>query len=218
MYRHTEYAYMKKIINRKECSMMMVLKRKEIMAAALVVLIGVAGYLNWSYQDTVKVTDGDTYVETGKKMGEAQYVNAMEENAEDTESEPTASNNVAEENKTADSGDYFTNAKLEKENSRSRAIEILKETAANEGFDEDIRKSAQQSILDIAGNVEHETAIENMAKAKGYAQISVYIDEGTANVAVKKEGLSENDIAKIQEIVVSQVNISAQNVKIIEVK
>ena len=72
--------------------------------------------------------------------------------------------------------------------------------------------------MDIAGNVEHETAIENMAKAKGYAQISVYIDEGTANVAVKKEGLSENDIAKIQEIVVSQVNISAQNVKIIEVK
>ena len=40
---------------------MMVLKKKEIIAAALVVLIGVAGYLNWSYQDTVKVTDGKSY-------------------------------------------------------------------------------------------------------------------------------------------------------------
>ena len=29
----------------------MVLKKKEIIAASLVVLIGVAGYLNWSYQN-----------------------------------------------------------------------------------------------------------------------------------------------------------------------
>ena len=36
----------------------MVLKKKEIIAASLVVLIGVAGYLNWSYQDTIRVQDG----------------------------------------------------------------------------------------------------------------------------------------------------------------
>ena len=38
----------------------MVLKKKEIIAASLVVLIGVAGYLNWSYQDTIRVQDGET--------------------------------------------------------------------------------------------------------------------------------------------------------------
>ena len=59
----------------------MVLKRKEIVAAALVVLIGVAGYLNWSYQDTIRVTDGDEYVQTGKKLGEAQLVSKNEKNA-----------------------------------------------------------------------------------------------------------------------------------------
>ena len=48
----------------------MVLKKKEIIAASLVVLIGVAGYLNWSYQDTIRVQDGESYVETGKKLGE----------------------------------------------------------------------------------------------------------------------------------------------------
>lgn len=54
----------------------MVLKKKEIIAASLVVLIGVAGYLNWSYQDTIRVHDGESYVETGKKLGEAQYVSS----------------------------------------------------------------------------------------------------------------------------------------------
>ena len=44
----------------------MVLKKKEIIAASLVVLIGVAGYLNWSYQDTIRVQDGESYVETGR--------------------------------------------------------------------------------------------------------------------------------------------------------
>lgn len=193
---------------------MLILKRKEIMAAALVVMIGVAGYLNWSYQDTVRVTDGESYIETGKKLGEAQYVNAQTD--EETETVSAKTENVSDD-KSSDEN-YFINAKSEKENSRSRAIEILKETAANESFDEEIRKKAQQQILDTAANVENETAIENMAKAKGFAQISVYIDDQTANIAVKKSGLNENDVAKIQEIVVSQVNIPAKNIKIIEIK
>ncbi len=196
---------------------MMVLKRKEIMAAALVVLIGVAGYLNWSYQDSIRVTDGESYVEAGKKLGEAQYVNAPadeEQTAAEVKQETHDGGSDAEKQ----NGDYFAAAKLEKENSRSRALEILKETAANEGFDAEIRQTAQKQILETADNVEKETAIENMAKAKGYSQISVYINSGTANVAVKKDGLGENDIAKIQEIVMSRVSISPENIKIIEVK
>ncbi|MCX7715228.1 MAG: SpoIIIAH-like family protein [Clostridia bacterium] len=180
---------------------MMVLKRKEIMAAALVVLIGVAGYLNWSYQDTIKVTDGDSYIETGKKLGEAQYVNAPAENEE----------NSTEQN-------YFSEAKLQKENARSKALEILKQTAENQGFDNEIRLKAQNEILQIADNTEKETAVENIAKAKGYSDICVYISEGSVNIAVKKNGLSENDIAKIQEIAMSQLNIPAKNIKIVEVK
>lgn len=191
---------------------MMVLKRREIMAAALVVLIGVAGYLNWSYQDTIRVTDGESYIETGKKLGEAQYVNASADEPETTQ----APQNI--ENKADTEEDYFTKSRLEKESSRSRALEILNQTAGNESFSEDVRQEAQKQILAVADNVEKETAVENMARAKGYSRISVYISDNTANIAVKKEGLSETDIAKIQDIVMSQVKISAENIKIIEVK
>ena len=61
---------------------MLVLKKKEIVACTLVVLIGVAGYLNWSYQDTVRVTDGEEYIQAGKRLGEAQYVELDSENVE----------------------------------------------------------------------------------------------------------------------------------------
>jgi stage III sporulation protein AH len=197
---------------------MMVLKKKEIIAAALVVLIGVAGYLNWSYQDTVKVTDGESYTQQGKKLGEAQYVNATAEGEEDkTAGENTQGQDVASP---APSGNvnYFEQAKAEKETSRSKSMEILKETAANESFDKEIRDKAQNQILEIAKDVEKETAVENLAKAKGYSEISVFIDSDMVNIVVKKENLSETDIAKIQEIAIGQLSVAAKNIKIVEVK
>ena len=63
---------------------MMMLKKKEIIAASLVVLIGMAGYLNWSYQDTVRVRDNESYVETGKTLGEAEMVSSNNNVDEDS--------------------------------------------------------------------------------------------------------------------------------------
>ncbi len=209
---------------------MMVLKRKEIIAAALVVLIGVAGYLNWSYQDTIRVTDGDSYIETGKKLGEAQYVNSNQEDVEDgATAENTAAENQAAEGENqeentetqetaANSGDYFVEAKLEKESARSKALEILNQTAANESFDQETREKAQEQILSTAKNVEKEAAIENIAKAKGYPDISVYIDGEEVNIIVRKDGFSEEDVAKIKDIATEQLGISGKNIKIVQVQ
>lgn len=188
---------------------MLVLKKKEIVAAALVVLIGVAGYLNWSYQDTVRVTDGDEYIETAKKLGEAQYVNADSENEEklaDGEAVETAST----------SNDYFAQAKMERESARSKALEILQETAENENFDEETRKNAQQRILDMASDTEKEAVIENIARAKGYNEISVYIDGESADVIVKKEGFSDKDVIILKQIVSEQLSIGADSIRIVE--
>lgn len=179
----------------------MVLKKREIIAAALVVMIGVAGYLNWSYQDTVHVTDGESY-EEAKRLGEAQYVSGSAE----------------EDAQAVSSANYFTQAKLEKDNSRSEAMEILEQTAKNQEFDEEIRKKAQQQILDTAKNVEKETAIENAARAKGYNDISVYIGEEGVDIMVKKKDFSEEDAVKLKDIASSQLSIDPSAVKIVEVK
>ncbi len=218
----------------------MVLKKKEIIAASLVVLIGVAGYLNWSYQDTIKVRDGESYIETGKKLGEAQYVNAVDENEDASEGEGDASEETAaQEEGTANSQDeqnatsgaqdmaqesapgganYFEQAKLNKETSRSKSLEILNQTAENESFDEDIRKKAGEKVIDVANNVEKEAEIENIAASKGYAEICVYVDDADANVMVRKENFGDEDVIKLTEIVTDTLKISAQNVKIVEVK
>ena len=186
----------------------MVLKKKEVVATALVVLIGVAGYLNWSYQDTIRVTDGGSYLEEAKKLGEAEYVSSGKADVSDGE----------EAEETAAEASYFTEAKLSKDNSRSRALEILNQTATNESFDNEVRKQAQNKIVQMAENTEKEAIIENIARAKGYKDISVYIDGDSVEIIVKKKGFSSEDVKTIKEIVASELSMSAKNIKIIESK
>lgn len=218
----------------------MVFKKKEIIAASLVVLIGMAGYLNWSYQDTVRVTDGESYIETGKKLGEAQYVSGVEDNVEDTSAETpsetaaadqtlsdtetdaesieTANTEMAGVETVTDTGGYFEQAKLNRETSRSKSLEILNSTAENQNFDEETRKKAGDKIIETAGNVERENTMESLAQSKGYNEICVFVDEGTANIMVRKDGLNEEDIVKLTEMATETLNISANNIKIVEVK
>ncbi len=210
---------------------MMVLKKKEVIAAALVVLIGVAGYLNWSYQDTIRVSDGGSYIEDAKKLGEAEYVSGDKKDVADTESpenvqsekqgtekKETEKKADAKTEETAASAEYFTEAKMAKDNSRSKALEILNQTATNESFEGDVRKQAQNKIVSIAENTEKETIIENVAKAKGYKDISVYIDGESVEIIVKKNNFSSEDVKTIKEIVTSELDTSAKNIKIIEAK
>lgn len=73
-----------------------------------------------------------------------------------------------------------------------------------------MRKSAE--------NTEREGNIENLLKAKGFSDVIVYITDDTVSVTVKTEGLTTADTAKIYDIVVSETGISAEKIKIIEIK
>lgn len=188
---------------------MMILKKKEIIASALVVLIGVAGYLNWSYQDTIRVTDGGSYLEQVKKLGEAEFVSSDKTDVEENEDAKETA---------VTTGEYFTEAKLSKDNARSKALEILNQTAINESFDMDVRKEAQSKIVSMAESTEKEAIIENIARAKGYKDISVYIDGESVEIIVKKNNFSAEDVKTIKELVTAELDTSAKNIKIIESK
>lgn len=198
----------------------MVLKRKEIVAASLVLLIGIAGYLNWSYQDTIQITDGESYIETGKKLGEAQFVSSTEDGVEEKEEDKKEEKQEASDVEVVEdkSGDFFEQARVDREAARSKSLEILNQTAANESFDEEIRKKAGDKILEISKDVETETTIESVAHSKGYAQICAYVSDGSARIMVKKADFGIEDVAKITDIATETLNLSANSIKIVEVK
>ena len=60
--------------------------------------------------------------------------------------------------------------------------------------------------------------MESLAQSKGYNEICVFMDEGTANIMVRKADFGEEDIVKLTEMATETLNISANNIKIVEVR
>ena len=225
------------IIKKKVGDENMILKRKEIVAASLVVLIGMAGYLNWSYQDTIQVTDNESYVQTGKTHGQAEMVLANNEVTVETEEDKPNEEKAEEEKKTekkkekkektdeksqqtasVKDGAYFDDAKMNRQTARAAAMESLKATAADEAMDEATRTLAGEKLVACADNIETESRIENVAASKGFKDICAYVNEDSATITVKSNGLNDDDVLKLKDIVISSADISADNIKIIEVK
>ena len=169
--------------------MMMVVKKKQLVVAALAVIIGTAGYLN-SNKNPDTATDA-------KYMGEAQLVNS-----ESTES--------------SEGNDFFAQARIDREAGRSRSIETFNAVLDNENADSEAKASAQQGVLELAENTETETAIENLLKAKGFEDAVCYINNGMANVVVKTDMLDSAGAAQISEIVTAQSGIPQEKIKIME--
>lgn len=197
---------------------MMILKKKEIIAASLVVLIGMAGYLNWSYQDTIHVRDNDSYVETGKMLGEAEMVSANNSVTEADENEGGENKEAEETAAEASSASSIEEARMNREAARSKAMEVLKGTSADEAVNDATRELAGEKLVNCANAIEKENEVESIAAAKGFSEICAYINEDTATITVRSEGLQPEEVQKLTDIVTSTCSIKAQNVRIVEIK
>lgn len=192
---------------------MFVLRKRQLAAGSLIILIGVAGYLNMTIQNGEEDPNISVmYSEASKKLGEAKMVNSTENSDEQTINDGEK-NNVAsvEEN-------YFTNAKMEREKKRGESIDMLTEIINSQGADQSSKERAQTQIEQLAKFTENEVAAENMIKAKGYGNCIVFMGENITSVAVETNGLNEIDAAVITEIVSANGIVKADQIKIVEIK
>ncbi len=119
-------------------------------------------------------------------------------------------------NGTVAEDDYFAQAVLERENTRNRAMEVLKEITENP---EAMADAKEQAMLDVAAMVEEmnaEANIEMLVKSKGFEQCVCLVSDGKASVIVcGAEQLTEAQVAQIMEAVYEEAGISPQNTKIL---
>ncbi len=174
---------------------MTVLHKKQIVLGALIVMVAVAGYLNWKYEDTTTV-DAPT------------SVTVSDTPEDETVGEATMVDNTSK--------DYFMTCRSNREIVRSKALEILKSTIDNPNSSQEAKDKAQNEVLSISNNVEAEGNIENLIKAKGFEEAVVFINDNNITVTVKSQGLTAPETAKIKDIVIEQTGNN--NIKIVEVK
>lgn len=171
----------------------------------MLVLVGTAVYLNWRYT-------GEAVEETGTKiLGEATLVSGS--------SSALSSADDANEAAVYTGGDYFASARLTRQQARDAALELLEEAAAKEGAQESVLTDAAESIQVMAAHTLAEAQIENLVTAKGYTQCVAFMGEDTISVVVStgtEDDLGTEDVARIMDIVLTETDYSADQVKIME--
>ena len=184
----------------------MVVRKRQIIAAALVLALGSAVFINWYYnRPSVKSANTRPSVEevenTGGNLGDAKLVN---------------SSGVSESAASGKSGDYFASAKLRRSSAHDEAAEILNKVIKDSSSDPAAVKEAADALKALSNVVKLEGDIESLIKAKTGSECVVIINNGTVEVIVAKGTLNDTVILQIKEIVLKQTGFSAENITIVE--
>lgn len=209
--------------------------KNQIIITALAVMIVVAGYLNFTGQEisTSGLTKSNKETAADKSTENPDSVSS--EDAKDISAEDIGNDDYV----VADSGevvaseenpgeavmvsntigaDYFASAKLTREQTRAKNKETLMNIINDKTIASADKKSAIRQVANITKNSEKENAAELMLQAKGFQNAVVSINEGNADVVIDSNGLSEQQIAQIEDIVKRKTGIEADKIVITPVK
>ncbi len=179
--------------------------KRNIVIAAVLVFVGAAVYLNWSYNSRWGTADSAMVAAEDAAMLAA-------------EEEYLAASAAAEGQSVAVSA-YFDEARLTRQTSRDEALELLEMACAAEDTSQEVIDESMRQINAMASWNLQESLLENQLLAKNFADCVVLVsDEGvTVAVPAPVDGLTETQVAQITEAVISNTDYTAQALNIVEV-
>ena len=113
---------------------------------------------------------------------------------------------------------YFAQTALSRQQARDEALEVLQAVATNTSAMPEAVDAALADIAQIAKDIDSESKIETLIRAKGFEECITVINDNSATVIVKTDGLLASEVAQINEIVYEQSGILPTSLKIIEKK
>ena len=190
--------------------MNLLIKRRQLIMATLVVALGSAVFVNWYFtnSDNKTVEESETGSEYVQSIGEAKYVNS-----DNAKTESTTQNATATASKNTD---YFTTVKLKRTKAHDEALAdmkaLLKEAPESSKSAEEI----SESIDSLSKTIKLEADIEALISAKLKCQCVVMINNDNAEVVVTKGNLNDASILQIMDAVLNNTDVKAENIKISE--
>lgn len=186
--------------------------KKQLVLASLVLALGAAVYLNWQFAGVKKLPVGSPAIKeenTVSQLGAAQLVNnAYVE---------TVTDDLKGSTEAAANSQSLSEARLNRQNSRDEAMELLDDVFESVDADAEAKKEAVDQASAIAQNILKETNVENLLSAKGYQESVAYLSGEDCSVVVSGE-VQDTDTLIIQEIVMEQTGLTADKIKIIKAK
>lgn len=110
------------------------------------------------------------------------------------------------------SKDYFSSAKLKREQTRSRNKTMLMDLLADTTATEEQRNLAFGKIVALAETAEIENSTELLLEAKGFDGAVVSIIDNSVDVVVNAAEVTDGEIAQIEDIVIRKTGMGAENI------
>ncbi len=179
------------------------LKRKQIIVLSLVLMLLVAGYLQYNYNQSSQYSEEDS-----AQIGDAVYVDNQD--ASDKGNIDTAAAGDEEKTATASkkANNFFAQAKMDRDVTRDKDIETMKGLYEDNMAGKDVKSKAYEKMMKIVETSQKEANIETLIKEKGFNDaVALFSDDGSIDIVVKAPAISKADWAKIADIVARQGNV-----------
>ncbi len=184
----------------------LIIGKRQIILSCLTLMLAIAVYINYSLSNAELPVTTPVSEQTAEneRYGDTEFVNA-EANQEQAAAD-------------ADTDDYFAQARLEKTTNRDEAVQTLQMIIGGGDLTEDEVITTALDAVEISNLIESEGNIESLIKSQGFEDCVVYLDGESAKVVVKSDGLEAADAALIKDIILGEVAIPSENIRIFEVK
>lgn len=192
-----------------------------ITLATLVLALGAAVYMNWSFAQQTPQTVAAAAEETGEA---AAVFDPLESTGGEAASAQDAKNYGEAQLVSAnqDSGsEFFEQARLTRSKMRDEALDTIKKALKNTELNQSEQEELTARLQEQIDNITTESELESRIKAKGFADCVVTLGEGRADITVMTENdaLTAEEVTRIRDIVLSgSEGLAAQDITITEVK
>lgn len=220
-----------------------VFKKNQIIITALALMIAVAGYLQYTgnqsdsdlaqeasadtNESTYEISDEDMYnaediftdteesAETGTTTGTDMLgVRTGEEIANEQNMDTENPGEAVLTSSAVNNVDFVSEVKLNREQLRSQNKASLLELINNVNITEEQKQEAVNAMVAMTDIAEREAAAEMLLQAKGFTDVVVSITDGNADVVLDMGEVTDAKRAQIEDIVKRKTNVEAQNIVI----
>lgn len=196
------------------------IKKNQAIIAVLTVLLGVAGYINFSGND-IELAGGDKEEYDEAFAGEEPDVSAGEISVGDMEAAEHIELNSDEDEigeavltSAGAVGGNIVSIKLSREQERSKIKENYLSVINDDGMDEAAVSSATDAYVKLSDDMEKEAEAETILSAKGYGNCIVSISDDAVDVIVARDELSGEERAMIEDVVVRKTGCKVSDIVI----
>ena len=190
---------------------MVVFRRKQIIVLTLILLVVIAGYVQYNYEQ-----EGTAFFSknNASELGEAVYVDGKNISLKNKDfSDECKDNDCKQSSKQVN--DFFTQAKMDKEKHRAQNKEMLKAILADENVGKEEKSKAYSQMMKLVSDSEKEAKIEMLVKEKGFGNVVAILGEGgNLDILIKSPELNSVQVAQISEIGLRHANINLSDIHI----